>query len=136
MTGCLDADYVFFGYRIISFLISACAMKIDIPYKGAPDAHRPAAVEKMPVKPVIVLRDENETKTKRRSPGTGITEVYKLPSGKIMNAVLKNMAPHFFQEYSFQSGEGNVSGGDIVVRSVVEDFEVEPASTVSFPHQD
>jgi hypothetical protein len=114
---------------VISFLASTCAIKVDIAYKDTPVAYRPAAAEKVPVNAVIVLRNENETRTKRRSPGAGISEIYKLPSGKIMNAALKNMAPHFFKEYSFQSDEGKASGGDIVVRSVVEDFEVEPSST-------
>jgi hypothetical protein len=114
---------------VVSFLISACAINVDIAYKDTPVAYRPAASKKVPVNAVIILRDENETRTKRRFPGAGISEIYKLPSGKIMNAALKNMAPHFFKEYSFQSGEGKASGGDIVVRSIVEDFEVEPSST-------
>jgi len=114
---------------VVSFLASACAIKVDIAYKDTPVALQPAAAEKVPVNAVIVLRDENETRTKRRFPGAGISEIYKLPSGKIMNAALKNMAPHFFKEYSFQSGKDKASGGDIIIRSVVEDFEVEPSST-------
>lgn len=98
----------------VVFLASACAINVDIAHKdgGEADAYRPVGAEKIPLNAVIILRDENETRTKRRSPGGGITEVYKLPSGKIMNAALKSMAPHFFQEYSFHSGEGAVSGGD------------------------
>lgn len=114
---------------IVSCLTSACAINIDIAHEDSPVTYKPVASQKVPVNAIIVLCDENETRTKRRFPGAGISEIYKLPSGKIMNAVLKNMAPHFFKEYSFQSGEGKASGGDIVVRSVVEDFEVEPASS-------
>jgi len=120
----------FFAVLLVaSFLISACAVKTDIAYNDAPDAYRPVAAEKMPVKAVIVLCNEEETRTERQSPGAGISLIYTLPSGQIMNAALKKMAPHFFQEYAFQSGDDNVSGGDIIVRSTVEDFEVVSASS-------
>jgi hypothetical protein len=107
---------------IVSCLTSACAINIDIAHEDSPVTYKP-------VNALIVLCDENETRTKRRFPGAGISEIYKLPSGKIMNSVLKTMAPYFFKEYSYQSDEGKATGGDIVVRSVLEDFEIEPASS-------
>ncbi len=75
---------LFFAVMIIvSFLVSACAIKVDIAHKDSPNAYRPAAVEKMPLKAVIVLCDENEIKTKQRFPGAGISETYNLPSGNV-----------------------------------------------------
>jgi hypothetical protein len=100
------------------FSFYGCTIKSVIPFTPVEDNAVYSA--KVPAKASFLLKDESEKYTKTENEQSGITVLYIVPSGQIINGAAKDVLPNYFEKTDFVGSAGDVKDGVIISADLVD----------------
>ncbi|MGE4267936.1 MAG: hypothetical protein AB7F25_10920 [Deferribacterales bacterium] len=112
-----------FAFLLVSFVISACTFRYEVPYQDVSASKLPAAhaMQKMYVKAAYLPMDENNPSQKLEDNGSGVKQLMVMPIAKQINKAAKDILPQYFTETEVLQSPNSDKG--LIISVELHDFD-------------
>ena len=113
---------------LIFIFSTGCAINMNVPYVDL-GLKGPETSAKTPIRVAVINPDENYVLKKTVSMGSGISVIYAVPFGKIIEKASSEILPNFFEKVEIVAVTPAPDSTDLLFIPKINDFKIKPSNT-------